>query len=95
MPDQPSQERDIPPNLPTTNNSQVKGVLNPRVVRNIAFYVITLCILVSVTVSILAIWDFAKEGALWRTVATCLVIAAGAGVFSMVNVMFGETDSKR
>lgn len=92
MQDHVPQGNEKPPTLPTAKKPKSKGVLNPKAVRNVAFYVITLCILVSVTVSILAIWDFAKDGALWRTVATCIVIAAGAAVFSVINVMFGDSD---
>ena len=66
-----------------------KGFLEPKKVRAVAFYVITLCIIVSVVACILAIWDFAQGDALWRTVATCVVIAAGCGVFSVINVIFG------
>ena len=91
MDDPRPQQSATPPSLPAQHTKKAKrGVLNPKAVRNVAFYVITLCILVSVTVSILAIWDFAKDGALWRTVATCLVIASGAAVFSVINVMFGD-----
>jgi hypothetical protein len=34
-----------------------KGYLNPRVVRAVTFYVITACIILSVIVCILAIWE--------------------------------------
>ncbi|WP_018970769.1 hypothetical protein [Rubritalea marina] len=93
MEDHSSPDPVTPPAVPKLEQKPKRGVLNPKAVRNVAFYVITICILVSVTVSILAIWDFAKDGALWRTVATCLVIAAGAAIFSVINVMFGDGES--
>ncbi len=76
----------VPPGL---TNKKRKGFLDPRKVRAVAFYIITLCIIVSVVACILAIWDFARNDALWRTVATCVVVAAGCGVFAFINVIFG------
>jgi hypothetical protein len=46
-------------------------------VARFSFWTMTLCVLVAVVVSILAIWQFTGTDALWRTVATCGVIAAG------------------
>ena len=58
-------------------------------------WTMTLCVLVAVVVSILAIWEFTGTGARWRTVATCGVIAAGTLAFSWINGLFdpGERDS--
>lgn len=36
------------------------------------------------------IWDFTKSDALWRLVASFLVVAAGTGLFSAVNTSFGD-----
>jgi hypothetical protein len=58
------------------------------VVRGVAFWTITLCVIVSVTASILAIWEYTVTEVLWRTVATCVVIAAGAAVFAALNRWF-------
>lgn len=67
-----------------------KGFFPPRRVKAAAFYIISLCILASVFVSLLAIWDFAKKDALWRLIASFLVVAAGTALFSVVNGLFGE-----
>lgn len=67
-----------------------RGFLNPTKVRAFAFYVISLCILVSVVASIFAIWEFAGKDALIRTIATCVVVAGGCAVFAVVNVSFGS-----
>ncbi|MSQ91190.1 MAG: hypothetical protein EXS01_07355 [Phycisphaerales bacterium] len=69
-----------------------RGFLNPAKVRAFAFYLITLCILVSVLASILAIWDFAQQDSLWRTIATCVVVAFGCGLFAVINMSFGGTE---
>lgn len=73
------------------NKRKPRGFLNPGKVRAFAFYVISLCILVSVVASIFAIWDFSKNDALWRTIATCVVVAGGCGIFTIVNLSFGVT----
>lgn len=66
-----------------------KGMINSRIVRGFAFFVITLCILISVVASILAIWDFTKTDVLLRTIATCCVVGGGVTIFAMVNYAFG------
>jgi hypothetical protein len=68
-----------------------KGFLNPRKVRAVTFYIITACIILSVIVSILAIWDFAKTDAFWRMISTFAVIAVGSAVFAFVNNIFGPS----
>ena len=67
-----------------------RGYLRPRIVRGFAFFVITLCIVVSVVACVLAIWEFADTNILWRTVATCVVVAAGVAIFAIANIAFGE-----
>lgn len=49
-----------------------------------------MCILVSVAACIMAIWDSSKSDVLWRTIATCVVVAGGCGIFAGVNVSFGS-----
>ena len=67
-----------------------RGYLAPTFVRGFAFSTITLCVITSVTASILAIWDYTVTEVLWRTVATCVVIAAGTGAFALLNRWFGQ-----
>ena len=69
-----------------------KGFLNPRIVRAITFYIITTCVILSVIVCILAIWDFARTDVFWRMIATFSVIAVGSAVFAFVNNIFGFDD---
>ncbi len=68
-----------------------RGFLNPSMVRSISFWITSLCILIAVLASLLAIWNFAGSDILWRTVATCLVIGSGTVAFYWVNVLFGKT----
>jgi hypothetical protein len=68
-----------------------RGFLNPSLVRSVSFWITSLCILVAVLSSLLAIWNFAGSDILWRTVATCAVIGSGTVAFYWVNVLFGKT----
>jgi hypothetical protein len=79
-----------PPNLPPKRKS--RGYLNGETVRAITFGVITLCIVVSVISCVMGIWDMAKDGVLWRTAATCIVIAGGMMAFAVINSLFGPRD---
>jgi hypothetical protein len=67
-----------------------RGFINPSLVRSVSFWITSLCILVAVLASLLAIWNFAGTDILWRTVATCTVIGSGTVAFYWVNVLFGK-----
>jgi len=67
-----------------------RGFLNPKRVTLFAFWTTAISILVAVVASILAIWEFTGTDALWRTVATCVVVGVGTLAFSWVNMLFGE-----
>ena len=78
--------------LPDTEQRQSRrGYLNPSLVRSVSFWITSVCILVAVLASLLAIWQFAGTDILWRTVATCLVIGSGTVAFYWTNVLFGRT----
>lgn len=68
---------------------QTKGVVNPRLVRNIAFVVITLSLVVCTVLCILAIWKFTDSDAVWRAIATFIVVSVATGVFTFVNERLG------
>lgn len=69
-----------------------KGFLRTGSVRAFAFWTMTLCVVISVIASILAIWDFAGTDVLWRTVATCAVVGTGTGIFAFINIALGEVE---
>ena len=69
-----------------------KGFFRPRTVKAIAFSLISLCLVGSVVVCIMAIWDYADKDTLWRMVATMGVIGLGSAVFAYINRAFGEDD---
>ena len=65
-----------------------RGFVKPTAVRKIAFWTTSICILVAVIACLLAIWKFTGTDVLWRTVATCAVIAFGMMAFYVINVLF-------
>jgi hypothetical protein len=74
----------------STREKRRKGFLSPRKIKIFSFITISICIACSVMVSILAIWDFTKSDALYRSLATLAVIAIGTAIFSVVNEKFGD-----
>jgi len=77
----------LPPQLP-----KKRGLINQRIVQVVSFTVLVICIIISVIACILAIWDFTKTDALWRTVATCIVVSAGMMAFGLTNIIFVPRD---
>jgi hypothetical protein len=73
-----------------TREPRRKGFLNPRTIKLFSFMIITVCIVGSVFVSILAIWDFTKSDVWYRSLATLAVIAIGTAIFAVVNEKFGD-----
>lgn len=67
-----------------------KGFFNPKIVKTISFTLITICLLGSIVLCIMAIWNYADRDTLWRMIATLGVIGLGSAVFAWVNGVFGE-----
>lgn len=72
-----------------TIRKEIKGVLNPKLVRNIAFAIITLSLVVCTVLCILAIWEFTKSDAVWRAIATFIVVSVATAIFTFVNEKLG------
>lgn len=89
---------DIPPQLsetlaqprPVYSGKRSKGFFAPKAVKAGAFYIISFCLVASVVVGILAIWEFPERDTFWRMLSTFFVVAAGAAGFLLVNGIFGE-----
>lgn len=90
LPENSSNQPRLPAMSTGQNPSRAKGFFPPKIVRAVSFYIISLCIVASVIVCILAIWDFTKKDALWRLIASFLVVAAGTALFAFINGVFGE-----
>ncbi len=65
------------------------GVINPKLVRNIAFSVITFSLVVCTVLCVLAIWQFTESDAVWRAIATFTVVSVATGIFTFVNEKLG------
>jgi hypothetical protein len=89
---------EMPPALPNPAGKSfsprvrkpARGFFPPHIVRAVSFYIISFCIVASVVVCILAIWDFTKKDSLWRLVASFVVVGAGTALFATVNGIFGD-----
>jgi hypothetical protein len=73
-----------------SSGKRPKGFLNPRAIKLFSFITMSICIVGSVFVSILAIWDFTKSDVWYRSLATLAVIAIGTAIFAVVNEKFGD-----
>ena len=73
-----------------TREKRLKGFVNPRTIKLFSFMTMSICIVGSVFVSILAIWDFTKTDVWYRSLATLAVIAIGTAIFALVNEKFGD-----
>lgn len=65
--------------------SKSRGVVNPSLVRWIAFVVITVSLVVCTVLCILAIWKFTESDAVWRAIATFIVVSIATAIFTFVN----------
>jgi len=67
-----------------------KGFFNPRVIKIISFTLITLCLIGSIVLSIMAIWDYADTDTLWRMIATMGIVGLGSAIFAYINRVYGD-----
>jgi len=68
---------------------EIKGVVEPKLVRIISFIIITLSLVACTVLCILAIWQFTESDAVWRAVATFIVVSVATGIFTFVNEKLG------
>jgi uncharacterized RDD family membrane protein YckC len=71
---------------------RIRGYLDASKVRAVAFWTTSACIFIGVIAALLAIWRFSGTDVLWRTVASCAVIAGGTLAFAMFNAVFDTAD---
>ncbi len=80
-------------NKPEQGNIKTKkdmrGVVNPALVRIISFVIITLSLVACTVLCILAIWQFTQTDAVWRAIATFIVVSVATGIFTFVNEKLG------
>ncbi|MGI8469428.1 MAG: hypothetical protein ACR2N3_13345 [Pyrinomonadaceae bacterium] len=78
-----------PEQISVKPKNETKGVVSPRIVRWIAFAVITTSLVVCTVLCILAIWKFAESNAVWQAIATFVVVSVATGIFTFVNERLG------
>jgi uncharacterized membrane protein YqjE len=79
-------ERTAPP---ANSKREMKGVLDPRLVRTISFIIITVSLVASTTLCIWAIWQTEVYDTVWRAIATFIVVSVATGIFTFVNEKLG------
>ncbi|MBC7796925.1 MAG: hypothetical protein H7Z37_08640 [Pyrinomonadaceae bacterium] len=74
---------------PTLSKPAPRGVVNPRAVRVLSFIVITFSLVACTVLCILAIWKFTESDAVWRAIATFIVVIISTAIFTVVNEKLG------
>lgn len=77
------------PDVVVELKQKTRGVVNPALVRWIAFVVITVSLVVCTVLCILAIWQFTESDAVWRAIATFIVVSIATAIFTFVNEKLG------
>ena len=77
------------PDVVVKLKSDTRGVVNPQSVRWIAFTFITTSLVVCTVLCILAIWQFTKSDAVWRAIATFIIVSVATAIFTFVNEKLG------
>lgn len=77
------------PDVVVKLKSETRGVVNPQIVRLISFVVITVSLVASTVLCILAIWKFTESDAVWRAIATFIVVSIATAIFTLVNEKLG------
>ncbi len=67
----------------------IKGVVEPKLVRIISFLIITISLVACTVLCILAIWKFTESDAVWRAIATFIVVSIATAIFTFVNEKLG------
>lgn len=74
---------------PIKAKREMKGVLEPKLVRTISFIIITVSLVASTVLCIWAIWQTEVYDTVWRAIATFIVVSVATGIFTFVNEKLG------
>lgn len=74
---------------PTKIKQEIKGVIDPKLVRVISFTVISVSLVASTVLCIWAIWQNEVVDTVWRAIATFIVVSVATGIFTFVNEKLG------
>ena len=84
-----NEQKPSPPKPNREPSRELKGVIEPRLVRNISFTVITISLVASTVLCIWAIWQNEVYDTVWRAIATFMVVIVATGIFTFVNEKLG------
>lgn len=73
------------PDVVVELKDRTKGVLDLQIVRWVAFSVISLSLVVCTVLCILAIWKFTESDAVWRAIATFIVVSVATAIFTVIH----------
>ena len=65
--------------------TKTRGVVNPTLVRSIAFGVITFSLVICTVLCILPIWKFSESDAIWRAIVAFVVVSIAMAIFPFVK----------
>ena len=68
---------------------ELKGVVEPKLVRTISFIIITVSLVASTVLCVWAIWQTEVYDTVWRAIATFIVVSVATGIFTFVNEKLG------
>lgn len=77
------------PEITIKTKTELRGVLDPKLVRILSFIVITISLVACTVLCILAIWKFTESDAVWRAIATFIVVSIATAIFTFVNEKLG------
>jgi hypothetical protein len=65
-----------------------RGYFNQKLVKKIAFYIIISCIVLSVVISNLRVWQVMDPVIFWRLLLSFAILAVGSALFAIINGLF-------
>ncbi len=74
---------------PAKPRREMRGIVEPKLVRTISFIIITVSLAASTTLCIWAIWQTEVYDTVWRAIATFMVVSVATGIFTFVNEKLG------
>ncbi len=65
-----------------------RGYFNQKLVKKTAFYIIISCIVLSVVISNLRVWQVMDPVIFWQLLISFAILAVGSALFAIVNGIF-------
>jgi len=82
-------EKDIVGLQDENTSKKARGFVNPRLVKVVTFSVLCLGLVACSVLIILAIWGYAQNDTVWKSITTIVVVMISVALFSVINEKFG------